>query len=611
MNYNSLFNLLYSTEISEATKEDIINKIQEPIIESCEVEPLVETYLELLDTLVYSTASESLIYNIIDETFSQLSEEAINEVSDEWIKRKTEAGLKSREKAYNQAKGNIVGLSSLNRASKARERLERGREQVASRAPRPNNGGALNKLKSAVGKVKSFASSVDKGPEHIGLSRLIGAKANKDNIGAETLRQQTTHKAEAPTENKVAAEAPKAESNSDAVAKSVRRNQAKTEKSRAYKIRKAINKAKGTKLPSGETIEMGNTSIAKREAAKEKAKGTKIPSGETIEMDNSEIKGRKERINRVKEKAKGTKIPSGETIELGISKRKRGRRKTTGTQNQEPIQQKLDLEAPKAEEKQPEVKAEVKADDATKATTKGTTGKKNSRGRKGKKTPTADSDVTAAKKVVANAISNKEEQAEAPKEEPKAQPAAEAPKEEPKAQPAAEAPKEEPKIKVNLDKTGEAKRRDAAMRRQIEAQRKDQEKQLEALKQRKQDMTSKPGYDQNSVEDLEKRISDLEKRLGKSKVNEALADLALLLLGTNISESCFMEVMEMAGATKANAEKVKNRYEDEVKASIDALYKDVEEGKPVDPEKVKDAEEKRKRKEHFEKMFNDKFNNNK
>ena len=103
----------------------------------------------------------------------------------------------------------------------------------------------------------------------------------------------------------------------------------------------------------------------------------------------------------------------------------------------------------------------------------------------------------------------------------------------------------------------------------------------------------------------------MEKRLGKSKVNEALADLALLLLGTNISESCFMEVMEMAGATKANAEKVKNRYEDEVKASIDALYKDVEEGKPVDPEKVKDAEEKRKRKEHFEKMFNDKFNNNK
>lgn len=591
MNYNSLFNLLYSTEISEATKADIINKIQEPIIESCEVEPLVETYLELLDTLVYSTASESLIYNIIDETFSQLSEETINEVSDEWIKRKTEAGLKSREKAYNQAKGNIVGLSSLNRASKAGERLERGREQVASRAPRPDNGGALSKLKSAVGKVKSFASSVDKGPEHIGLSRLIGAKANKDNVGAETLRQQTTHKAEAPAENKSSAEAPKAESNSDAVAKAVRRNQAKTEKNRAYKIRKAINKAKGTKLSSGETIEMGNTSIAKREAAREKAKGTKLPSGETIEMDNSEIKGRKERLERVKEKAKGTKLPSGETIELGTSKRKRGRRKTTGTQNQEPIQQKLDLEAPKTEEKQPEVKAEVKADDATKATTKGTTGKKNSRGRKGKKTPTVDSDATAAKKVVASAISNKEEQAEA--------------------QPAAEAPKEEPKIKVNMNKTGEAKRRDAVMRRQIEAQRKDQEKQLEALKQRKQDMTSKPGYDQNSVVDLEKRISDLEKRLGKSKVNEALADLALLLLGTNISESCFMEVMEMAGATKANAEKVKNRYEDEVKASIDALYKDVEEGKPVDPEKVKDVEEKRKRKEHFEKMFNDKFNNNK
>lgn len=543
MNYNSLFNLLYSTEISEATKADIINKIQEPIIESYEVEPLVETYLELLDTLVYSTASESLIYNIIDETFSQLSEEAINEVSDNWIKRKTEAGLKSREKAYNQAKGNIVGLASLNRASKARERLERGREQVASRAPRPNNGGALNKLKSAVGKVKSFVGNVDKGPEYVGLSRLIGAKANKDNAGAETLRQQTTHKAEAP-------------------AKEVKQPEVKA--SKTEKVKQPKMKKEKQPEPVQQKLDI------------------KAPKAEEKQSEvKTEVKADDATKATKKTSTRASKISKAKKVVTDVISNKKGKQPEV-----------------KAEEKQPEVKAEVKADDATKATTEATTGKKKSRGGKGKKTPTGDSDATATKKVVASAISNKEERAEAPKEEPKTQPAA-------------EAPKEEPKIKVNLNKTNETKGRYAVMRRQIEAQRKDQERQLEALKQRKQDMTSKPGYDQNSVVDLEKRISDLEKRLGKSKVNEALTDLTLLLLGTNISESCFMEVMEMVAATKANAEKVKNRYEDEMKASIDALYKDVKEGKPVDPEKVKDAEEKRKRKEHFEKMFNDKFNNNK
>ena len=64
MNYIALFNLLYSTEISEATKDEIVNKINTSISESYEVKPIVETYLELLDTLVFSTASESLIYNI-------------------------------------------------------------------------------------------------------------------------------------------------------------------------------------------------------------------------------------------------------------------------------------------------------------------------------------------------------------------------------------------------------------------------------------------------------------------------------------------------------------------------------------------------------------------
>jgi hypothetical protein len=180
-----------------------------------------------------------------------------------------------------------------------------------------------------------------------------------------------------------------------------------------------------------------------------------------------------------------------------------------------------------------------------------------------------------------------------------------------KATPKAEnKPAEEPKIKVSTEKSDEDKKYEAKLRREAAARRKDQEKQLGVLRQRKQEMTSKPGYDTKAVEDLDSRISDLEKRLNVT-ANEALSDLAILLLNTNITESCFVEVMEMAGASKANALKVKDRYDNDMEASLDAIDKDVREGKPVDPEKVKKAEELRQRKEHFEQMFKDKFNDNK
>ena len=204
MNYIALFNLLYSTEISEATKDEIVNKINTSISESYEVKPLVETYLELLDTLVFSTASESLIYNIIDETFSQLSEEAINEVSNEWVKRKVEDSMKARRSAADAAnksvKSGVIGLSQLNRQAKTNAELAKG-ETKASRimdkaavrsgkTPTPSatdtsNTGVLGKLKSAVGKVKSWVDSKSPMPkehDHVGLGRLVAAKANKDNI---------------------------------------------------------------------------------------------------------------------------------------------------------------------------------------------------------------------------------------------------------------------------------------------------------------------------------------------------------------------------------------------------------------------------------------------
>ena len=191
MDYTALFNLLYSTEISEATKDEIVNKINTSISESYEVKPIVGTYMELLDTLVFSTASESLIYNIIDEAFSQLSEETINEVSNEWVKRKVGDSLKARQSAVDSAnksvKSGVVGLSQLRRQDQAQQKLDRGKDKAASimnkverrkeaakaenanpytpKAEAPKKEGALGKLKSAVGKVKSWAHNVDKTPD--------------------------------------------------------------------------------------------------------------------------------------------------------------------------------------------------------------------------------------------------------------------------------------------------------------------------------------------------------------------------------------------------------------------------------------------------------------
>ena len=534
MNYASLFNILYSVEISEDTKTDIINKIDYPVQEAYEVEPLVETYLELIDTLVFSTASEALIYNIIDETFASLSEEFINEVSNEWIKRKTEAGLKSREQAVKRAndsvKSGVIGLSQLNRQDKAQQRLDKGRAQVAARTPNtvepkaetPKAEGAMGKLKSAVGKVKKWASGADDSSNYVGLSRLIGAKANKDNIGAETLRKQTTEKTEAPkaetTQPEVKTEAPKAETTQPEV---------KTE---------APKKTKATKT----------TKTAKVEA------------------------------------------PKAETTQPEV----------------------------KAETKQPEVKAEVKGEDATKAVKKGAVKATDN---------TAKDIVKNAKKKVMKAVDTKAKtetsKVEDKKEEVK-QPEvkAEAKKEEVKAetkQPEvkAEAKKEEakqPEVKAEAKpKKTEAERYEAKMRREAEARRKDQERVLQILKDQKTSMVSKPGYDAKEAQDLDKRISDLEKRLGNAKVHEALSDLVLLLLNTNISESCFVEVMEMAGANKANALKVKDRYDHDMNTSLDDINKDLEDGKPMDMEKVKKAEEIMKKKEHFEELFKKKFNDNK
>ena len=669
MDYQTLFNLLYSTEISEATKDEIISKIGEPIEESAEVDELAETYMELLDTLVFSTASEELIDNIIEETFSSLDEEFINEVSDEWVKRKVQGSMAARRAAADSAnksvKSGVIGLSQIRRQDKAQQDLAKGEAKSASiqarldkKNPNPQSKaeGALGKLKSAVGKVKKWASP-EGNTAPVGLSRIIGAKANKDNIGANALHNQTAHKASSASQ----AETPKEDTEATR---------------RANKITAAKEKAKGTKLPAGEEpIEMENSQIKKRKAAIERAKGHTLPAGDKpIEMENPETKERRERIANAQEKAKGHTLPAGDKpIEMGTSKKRRGRprkenkpevkaegkpqevktegkpagekpkrngrrqrienvvqqasNKTKGNKQSEvkaeevkPAENKTEetpVEKPKrnkrqnakkaaqevpnetkeeksevkaeevkpAENKTEEVKSEVKTNDATKAvegnktnTPKVETPKNQSSAKIKSTTKTLN-----AKKTVANAIT----------------------------EPEGEKPAEE-KVEQKPQKSA-WERQLALLKREAVARDKDIDRTVQSYRDRMNAIKSSPdsqsSESQKEIEELQKNIDSLLKKRS-TKVTEALSDLAILLLNTNISESCFVEVMEMAGANKENALKVKDRYEHDMSAVLNDLNKELEEKKSIDPESLKKAEELAKRKDHFEEMFNKKFNNN-
>ena len=600
MNYKSLFNLLYSTEISEATKAEIIDKIQEPVLESCEAEPLVETYLELLDTLVYSTASESLIYNIIDETFSQLSEEVINEVSDEWVKRKVQDSMAARKGAADAAnrsvKSGVVGLSQLRKQDQAQSNLEKGQAKAASiqarldkrtpaaepkaEAPKAESG-AISKLKSAVGKVKSFVSKADKGPDYVGLSRAIGAKANKDNIGAETLRQQTTHKTEAPAEEKqpeVKAEEKqpevKAEVKADDATKAAKKTSTKA--SKISKAKKVVADAISNKEDKSVKDSAPNNSNPKLQALHKELADNSQKAQAGDKEARKRFRNARKKIAEIE-----ADLKSGEKYTDVYGNEREAGKSLTSTSNKE--------------EKQPEVKAETEAstEDKTKEARKKRTGR--------------------IKINVGSKIKKAEEAPAEEKQQPEAQPST---KEAPQPSTNKTSTKEAPKAQKETTPEGE-KPAKAVTGGLYGARAKNEEiKRLEGLISREepryqQDM--KPGGDSKQAAERMKKINAWKEELAKLRgeaTNEALSDLAVLLTFTNISESSFVEVMEMVAASKANAQRALERDEKKAMAAIDDINKDLEAGKPIDPEKVKSAEADHKKYERFKEIYDKKFNDN-
>lgn len=178
VNYNELFNFLYSTRIPESLKDEVLNTIELPIQESIELPSYIHECVNFLDTLAYSNMSEELTNELIDSVFEGCSEEFMEEVLEAYIQ------IKACE--YITEGAAPVGLTGIAKENKAREeaskRAKARREAVGkavdtfkSKAAEVGSK-AKEGVKAAVGKVKDWYKKTTQ-DRPIGLAKINNFKA--------------------------------------------------------------------------------------------------------------------------------------------------------------------------------------------------------------------------------------------------------------------------------------------------------------------------------------------------------------------------------------------------------------------------------------------------
>lgn len=194
VNYKELFDLAYSTRISESLKDEILSIVELPIQESTiELPQDIYESIYFLDTLAYSSMSEDLANEMIDRVFEDYSEEYLEQVY--------EAYIQAKAIQYVREEAAPVGLKAIERENKAREAAQAKKEErkraVGKAVGDFKEGvkklgqGAISKVKDAVGKVKDWYKTNYDRP--IGLAKISNFKAQN---------KQETPKAEAKPENR-------------------------------------------------------------------------------------------------------------------------------------------------------------------------------------------------------------------------------------------------------------------------------------------------------------------------------------------------------------------------------------------------------------------------
>ena len=372
--YNKLFDVLFSTDISEDVKvliaENYPTQLNEGISEdSC--------YVEFLKTMIDTNISEASLEEVIDEVFGGLSEEQIEALTEEFIHSIVNqylneglfdarpiglTGLKKEIEKSNKtqtrrvANSKPIGLSGIKRREEAKDSVksepkgpsvgDKVKSTVSTVAGKAKEAGsaALGKLKSAVGKVREWTKKMAGEDKPVGISKLKADQTARIN---RAVNMGTYKKAEEPKAEEVK------------TTPEVSKEPVKSER-----VEKAKEKAKGTTLPSGDTIEMDNSSIKRRKKAEEKAKGTTLPAGEKPielgaktysfkELKNDEkkeapVKATKKSTIKTtkkvttksskktapKESAKNIEDKTSKEVQTETTKKKRGRPRKTVTANE-------------------------------------------------------------------------------------------------------------------------------------------------------------------------------------------------------------------------------------------------------------------------------------
>ena len=370
MNYSELFNVFYSN-LPESVKISILDKIPSDIIieDLNESSSEIGTYVELLDTLVYSSVSEATVESIIDEVFSGLSADVTEEILEAYVREKAIqyieeaiahgtdaiglAGMK-RERAEREAKAqkaqarreainNAVG-NTVTRARELKDRAVTGARQTAEKIGQKANdirntmankaGEVKNKavsgIKNAVGKVRDYVKKTTE-PSAKDYVNAIGKKALENDKSelkvkpgsyadryAKAMKQheETYGKLNKP-KKEVKTETPKVE-----VAKAKAEKVQKPKKETEVKVEtpkvEAKKEEKATKTSSKSPIKVKNVykahgDLKPSEEARVKAEAKKEENPKVETKKESEVKAETPKVEAKKEDAVDKLInsPSG------------------------------------------------------------------------------------------------------------------------------------------------------------------------------------------------------------------------------------------------------------------------------------------------------------
>ena len=197
--YIDLFNLAYSTTISESLKDEIINQIEFPITESAlELPEGIYESILFLDNMAYSEMSEAVVNELIDRIFEGCSEEYLEEVYEAYIRAKALAYI-----CEDAAPIGLAGIKRENaRREEAQKRAEEKREARAEAIGKFKEGAkkagqeVLGKIKGAVNKVKDWYKTNYDRP--VGLARINNFKAQNKPVEEPKVEIKEEPKAEAP-----------------------------------------------------------------------------------------------------------------------------------------------------------------------------------------------------------------------------------------------------------------------------------------------------------------------------------------------------------------------------------------------------------------------------